>query len=222
MKILLVEDDEKILKVLKRALKGAGYRVDSAKDAEEGLYLAKNNDYDVLVLDWMLPKKSGLELAKEIKNIKNYPILMLTAKRDLEDKIKGLEVVDDYLTKPFDIEELIARLRALYRRSNNLTSNIIKVADLELDPEAKIVKRAGKEIELTAKQFELLKYLMINKNRVVSVDMIANNLWDMEDDITSNVINVYISHLRKKIDKDFDKKLIKTVRGMGFKIVDDK
>ena len=125
------------------------------------------------------------------------------------------------MTKPFEFEELIARVKALYRRSHNLNDNIIRVADLELNPETKEVRRAGKLIELTAKQFELLKYLMINKNKIVNTDMIHSNLWEMDDEINSNVINVYISHLRKKIDKDFDKKLIKTYRGMGFKLSDE-
>ena len=221
MKILLIEDDEKIAKFIQNGFRKVGYRIDIAKDGEEGLYMAQNNNYDVLIVDWMLPKISGIELLKTLKKEKNTPALILTAKRDLEDKIEGLEVADDYLTKPFEFEELIARVKALFRRSHNLNENIIKVADLELNPETKEVRRAGKLIELTAKQFELLKYLMINKNKIVNTDMIQANLWEMDDEINSNVINVYISHLRKKIDKDFDKKLIKTFRGMGFKLTDE-
>jgi len=221
MKILLIEDDEKIAKLIKNGFRKIGYRIDIAKDGEEGLYMAQNNNYDVLIIDWMLPKMSGIEMLKELKKTKNTPALILTAKSDIEDKIEGLEVADDYLTKPFEFDELIARVKALYRRSHNLTDNILRVGDLELNPETKEVRRAGKLIELTAKEFELLKYLMINKNKIVNSDMIHANLWEMNDEINSNVINVYISHLRRKIDKDFDKKLLKTYRGMGFKLSDE-
>ena len=221
MKLLLIEDDEKISKLIQNGFRKVGYRLDIAKDGEEGLYMAQNNNYDVLIVDWMLPKISGIELLKELKKEKNVPALILTAKRDIEDKVEGLSVADDYLTKPFEFEELIARVKALYRRSHNLNDNVIRVADLVLNPDTKEVRRAGKLIELTAKQFELLKYLMINKNKIVNTDMIHSNLWEMDDEINSNVINVYISHLRKKIDKDFDKKLIKTYRGMGFKLSDE-
>ena len=222
MKILLIEDDEKIGKNIKEYLKKDNFRVDWAKDGEEGYYLAQNNKYDVLIVDWMLPKMSGVEVIKQLREKENLtPAIILTAKSSLEDKVEGLNVADDYLTKPFDFEELVARLKALFRRNKKIKENILKVADLELNPDTKEVRRAGKEIELTAKQFELLKYLMINKGKIVTTEMIANNLWEMDEEINSNVINVYISHLRKKIDKDYDKKLIKTFRGMGFKLVDE-
>ena len=222
MKILLIEDDVKLLENIKEGLKQQGFRVDIAKDGEEGLYLAQNNKYDVIIVDWMLPKISGIDLIKKLrKEGITTPILILTAKSDIEDKVEGLKVADDYLTKPFDFAELIARLKALYRRSKNIQDNVLKIADLELNPETKEVKRGGKYIDLTAKQFELLKYLMINKNKIVTPEMIANNLWEMDDEINSNVINVYISHIRKQIDKGRDKKLIKTIRGMGFKISDE-
>jgi len=222
MKILLIEDDEKIVKLIQKGFKKVSdYRIDIAMNGEDGLYMAQNNNYDVLIVDWMLPQLSGIELLKKLKKEKNTPALILTAKRDIEDKVEGLSVADDYLTKPFEFEELIARVKALYRRSHNLNDNVLKVADLTLNPDTKEVRRAGKLIELTAKQFELLKYLMINKNKVVSPDMIQSNLWEMDDEINSNVINVYISHLRKKIDKGFDKPLIKTLRNMGFKLSDE-
>ena len=222
MKILLIEDDLKLMENIKKGLKTYGFRVDTARDGEEGLYLAQNNKYDVMIVDWMLPKISGIDLIKQLrqKHIKT-PVLILTAKSSIDDKVEGLQIADDYLTKPFDFEELVARLKALYRRSKNINENILKIADLELNPETKEVKRGGKYIDLTAKQFELLKYLMVNKNKIVTPAMISNNLWEMDDEINSNVINVYISHIRKKIDKNQEKKLIKTIRGMGFKISDE-
>jgi DNA-binding response OmpR family regulator len=222
MKILLIEDDKKIAKNIKEYLKKEGFRVDLAKDGEEGYYLAQHNNYDVLIVDWMLPKMSGIELIKKLREKDIFtPVLILTAKSDIEDKVEGLKVADDYLTKPFDFEELVARLKALFRRSKNIKDNILKVADLELNPETKEVKRAGKTIELTAKQFELLKLLMINKGKYVSEETIRQNLWEMDEEINSNVINAHLSHLRKKVDKNFDKKLIKTIRNMGFKISDE-
>ncbi|MEO1959225.1 MAG: response regulator transcription factor [Nautiliaceae bacterium] len=222
MKILLVEDDEKLLKSIEEGLKSQKFRVDTALDGEEGLYLALNNQYDVMIIDWMLPKLSGLELIKKLreKNILT-PALILTAKGDIEDKIEGLSVADDYLTKPFDFEELIARLKALYRRSKKIPENILRVGDLELNLDTKEVKRAGKKIELMAKQFELLKFLMSNKGKIVTPEMIEQNLWGMKEERQSNVITAHISHIRKKVDKGFDKKLIKTIRGMGYKISDE-
>jgi DNA-binding response OmpR family regulator len=217
MKILLIEDDKKITEIIKNGLKELDYRVDIANDGEEGLYLAQTNDYDVMIVDWMLPKKSGIDVIREIKKEKNTPALILTAKRDLEDKIEGLNVADDYLTKPFEFAELIARLKALYRRSYNINDNILKVKDIELNPDTKEVKKAGKRVDLTAKEFELLKYLMINKNKVVTTDMINNNLWENSEEIKSNVVNVYLSNLRKKLGKT----LIQTRRGMGFVLVDE-
>jgi DNA-binding response OmpR family regulator len=208
MKILLVEDDEKLLKSIEEGLKSQKFRVDTALDGEEGLYLALNNQYDVMIIDWMLPKLSGLDLIKKLreKNILT-PALILTAKGDIEDKIEGLSVADDYLTKPFDFEELIARLKALYRRSKKIPENILRVGDLELNLDTKEVKRAGKKIELMAKQFELLKFLMSNKGKIVTPEMIEQNLWGMKEERQSNVITAHISHIRKKVDKGFDKKL---------------
>ncbi len=222
MKVLLVEDDKKLAKNIEEGLKKQNFRVDVAKDGEEGLYLAKNNKYDVLIIDWMLPKLSGTELIKKLReeNI-HTPALILTAKSDIEDKVEGLSIADDYLTKPFDFNELIARLKALFRRSKKLPENIIRVGDLEMNLDTKEVKRAGKPIELMAKQFELLKLLMINKNKIVTPEMIEENLWEMNEERHSNVITAHISYIRKKIDKGFDKKLIKTIRGMGYKISDE-
>jgi len=222
MKVLLVEDDKKLAKIIEEGLKKQNFRVDVAYDGEEGLYLAKNNQYDVMIIDWMLPKISGIELIKKLReeNI-HTPALILTAKSDIDDKVEGLSVADDYLTKPFDFDELIARLKALFRRSKKLPENIIRVGDLEMNLDTKEVKRAGKPIELMAKQFELLKLLMINKNKIVTPEMIEQNLWEMNEERHSNVITAHISYIRKKIDKGFDKKLIKTIRGMGYKISDE-
>ncbi len=222
MKVLLVEDDKKLAKIIEKGLKRQNFRVDVAEDGEEGLYLARNNKYDVMIIDWMLPKLSGIDLIKTLKKEGiNTPTLILTAKSDIEDKVEGLSVADDYLTKPFDFEELIARLKALFRRNKKLPENIIKVGDLEMNLDTKEVKRAGKPIELTAKQFELLKLLMINKNKIVTPEMIEENLWEMNEERDSNVITAHISYLRKKIDKGFDKELLKTIRGMGYKISDE-
>ena len=217
MKVLLVEDDKKIAGFIKNGLNELDYRVDIASDGEEGVYLAQTNDYDIMIVDWMLPKKSGIDVIKEIKKTKNTPALILTAKRDLEDKIEGLNVADDYLTKPFEFAELIARLKALYRRSHNINDNILRVKNIELNPDTKEVKKDEKRVDLTAKEFEFLKYLMINKNKVVTTDMINNNLWENGEEIKSNVVNVYLSNLRKKLGKD----LIQTRRGMGFVLVDE-
>ena len=217
MKVLLVEDDKKIAGFIKNGLNELDYRVDIASDGEEGVYLAQTNDYDIMIVDWMLPKKSGIDVIKEIKKTKNTPALILTAKRDLGDKIEGLNVADDYLTKPFEFVELIARLKALYRRSHNINDNILRVKNIELNPDTKEVKKDEKIVDLTAKEFELLKYLMINKNKVVTTDMINNNLWENGEEIKSNVVNVYLSNLRKKLGKD----LIQTRRGMGFVLVDE-
>ncbi|WP_456471325.1 response regulator transcription factor [Caminibacter sp.] len=222
MKVLLIEDDEKLSKAIEEGLKKQNFRVDVAKDGEEGLYLAKNNQYDVMIIDWMLPKINGIELIKKLREHEIFtPALILTAKSDIDDKVEGLSVADDYLTKPFDFDELIARLKALFRRSKKLPENIIKVGDLEMNLDTKEVKRAGKPIELMAKQFELLKLLMINKNKIVTPEMIEQNLWEMNEERHSNVITAHISYIRKKIDKGFDKKLIKTIRGMGYKISDE-
>jgi DNA-binding response OmpR family regulator len=175
-----------------------------------------------MIIDWMLPKLSGIELIKKLREDEVYtPALILTAKSDIDDKVEGLSVADDYLTKPFDFNELIARLKALFRRNKKLPENIIRVGDLEMNLDTKEVKRAGKPIQLMAKQFELLKLLMVNKGKIVSPEMIEENLWGMDEERHSNVITAHISYIRKQIDKGFDKKLIKTIRGMGYKISDE-
>jgi heavy metal response regulator len=218
MRILIVEDDKKIAGFIKKGLSEEHYAVDVAYDGEVGAYRAQANNYDLIILDIMLPKKDGIDVCRELRN-KNIitPIIMLTAKDTIEDKIEGLdEGADDYLTKPFSFEELLARVRALLRRTQKYKTKTLKVADLELDPVIRKVTRAGKDITLTGKEYALLEYLMRNKERVLTETMITEHVWDMNFDPLTNVVNVYIHHLRQKIDKDFDKKLIHTIRGAGY------
>jgi len=220
MRILVVEDDKKVAAFLQKGLREEQYAVDLCSDGVEAVYEAQINSYDVIVLDVMLPGKDGFTICKELReNSVLTPILMLTAKDSLEDKIIGLsEGADDYLTKPFSFEELLARIRALLRRSQDYKTGVLKVADLVLDPLRRVVSRAGKSIILTGKEYALLEYLMRNKGRVVSESMIIEHVWDRNYEGTSNIVNVYINHLREKIDKDAKIKLIKTFRGQGYKI----
>ena len=218
MRILVVEDDKKVASFIKKGLTEEHYAVDVAYDGEDGLYWAKQNDYDIIILDIMLPKKNGMKVCKELRDSNvNTPIIMLTAKDTLKDKISGLnEGADDYLTKPFSFEELLARIRALLRRNQQYKAEILKVADLEFDPLNRKVTRAGKKITLSGKEYSLLEYLMRNKGKVVKETMIIEHVWDRNFDSFSNVVNVYIHHLREKIDQGFSKKLIHTVRGVGY------
>ncbi len=222
MKILIIEDDIKIINFLKKGLEEECYIVDYSTNGDEGLYLASVNDYDLILLDIMLPIKDGMEVCKALRNENNQtPIIMLTAKDSIEDKIKGLDIgANDYLAKPFSFTELLARIRVQLRTNNSIQTKI-SIADLELDLLNKTANRASKNIVLTAKEFTLLEYLIKNKDRVLSETTINSALSSFEDSNMSNIVNVYIYRLRNKIDKNFDKKLIKTVRGMGFKISDN-
>lgn len=216
MKLLIVEDDENILSFLKRGFKEEGYTVDEANDGEDGEYLATINNYDVIILDWMLPLKSGIEILESLKS-KNIttPTIMLTAKSDIDDRVTGLtKGADDYLSKPFSFKELHARVMALYRRSVSLGSNTIEIKNLLIDIDKKTVTQNGDEIILTQKEYELLLFLVKHKNALVSNDMIQEQLWNEEAYINSNVIQVTIYNLRKKIGKEF----IKSSRGLGYKI----
>ena len=219
MKILIIEDDIKIINFLKKGLEEECYIVDYSTNGDEGLYLASVNDYDLILLDIMLPIKDGMEVCKALRNANNQtPIIMLTAKDSIEDKIKGLDIgANDYLAKPFSFTELLARIRVQLRTNNSIQTKI-SIADLELDLLNKTANRASKNIVLTAKEFTLLEYLIKNKDRVLSETTINSALSSFEDSNMSNIVNVYIYRLRNKIDKNFDKKLIKTVRGIGFKI----
>lgn len=222
MKILIIEDDLKIINFLKKGLEEECYTVDSSTNGDEGLYLASVNEYDLILLDIMLPIKDGMQVCKTLRASNNQtPIIMLTAKDGIEDKIKGLDIgANDYLAKPFSFAELLARIRVQLRTQNN-TQTKISIADLELDLLNKTATRANENIVLTAKEFALLEYLIKNKDRVLGETTINSALTSFEDSNMSNVVNVYIYRLRNKIDKNFDKKLIKTIRGIGFKISDN-
>jgi two-component system, OmpR family, copper resistance phosphate regulon response regulator CusR len=222
MKILLIEDDEKIINFLKRGLEEESYSVDYSLNGDEGFYMASIHTYDLILLDIMLPLKDGISVCKELRKANiNTPIIMLTAKDTTEDKIKGLDIgANDYLAKPFSFAELLARIRVQLRAKNNFSTTLC-IADLELNLLKKSAKRGNDTIVLTAKEFSLLEYLIKHKNHVLSESMISENLSNMDDDTMSNLVNVYIYRLRNKIDKPYEKKLIHTIRGLGFKISDE-
>lgn len=218
MKVLIIEDDKNLSHLIKKRLKEE-FEVTQAFDAEEGLSYAFYDNYDVIILDLMLPKMSGFQVIESLRNKKiKTPILILSAKENIEDKVKGLELgADDYLTKPFSFPELIARINALIRRSKSIEDiSKLKYEDLVIDLLKKEVYRGNKKIDLTAKEFELLKYLVENAERIVTRNMILSHVFDIDFDIESNVVDVQIHRLRDKIDKGFEKKLIHTVRGFGY------
>jgi heavy metal response regulator len=218
MRILVVEDEKKIASFIKRGLKEEGYVVDMAYDGEEGHFIATTNDFDLIILDLMLPKIDGLSLCKKLREEKiTTPVIMLTAKDDIKDKVKGLDIgADDYVTKPFDFQELLARARAHLRKKSDQPPTKLQVADLVLDLLTHKVERGGKEIILTPKEFVLLEYLMRNEGSIVTRTMISEHAWDINFDVSSNVIDVYIKYLRSKIDDGHKKKLIQTARGRGY------
>jgi len=218
MRILVVEDEAKIAQFIKRGLKEEGYAVDVAGDGEEGHFLLSSNEYDIIILDIMLPKMDGLDLCQTLRKEGNQtPIIMLTAKDTVKDKVKGLDSgADDYLSKPFSFEELLARVRVLLRKKDSRVQTQLKVNDLTLDLLTHKVTRGTKEIDLTVKEYALLEYLMRNAGNIVTRTMISEHVWDINFDTFTNVIDVYINYLRNKIDNGFEQKMIHTVRGKGY------
>ncbi len=220
MKILLVEDEERVSSFIKRGLEENGIQVTQAFDGSTGLRMAQRNKFDVIILDVIMPEMNGLEVCRKLKAEfgSDISILILTALGTTDDIVEGLNIgADDYLVKPFKIRELLARVQALGRRKSVLAQKI-KVQDLELDRETKEVHRQGKIIALTAREYRLLEYLMLNKNKVVSRMDILESVWDINHDLGTNVVDVYINYLRKKVDQGFESQLIKTVIGMGYVI----
>jgi heavy metal response regulator len=218
MRVLVVEDEKKVASFIKRGLEEESFTVDVAYDGEEGFEMAANNPYDVILMDLMLPKKDGLSVIRELRERDILtPVLCLTAKDTVEDIVEGLETgSDDYLTKPFAFGELLARVKALLRRTSKDRGAEIFFADLRLDPVSHKVWRSDKEIDLTAKEYGLLEYFMRNPNEVLTRAMIAEHVWDYTFDSFTNIIDVYVNYLRKKVDRDYDTKLIHTVRGVGY------
>ncbi len=218
MRILVVEDEKKVARFVQQGLEEELYTVDVAHDGETGLRMALSENYDLLILDVMLPKRSGLDLIKEYRSRTGaVPALMLTAKGTTEDKVAGLDSgADDYLTKPFAVAELLARVRSLLRRSSKEKSTVLSLADLDLDTVTHKARRAGRMIELTVKEYALLEYFLRNSDRVLSRTIIAEHIWDYNFDTGTNVIDVYVNHLRNKIEVEGEKRLIHTVRGVGY------
>lgn len=222
MRILIVEDEHRIANTIKKGLEQEHFAVDVAYEGNNGYDLASTEEYDVLILDLMLPGKDGLTICKDLRNNNIHtPILMLTAKGQIQDKVEGLDSgADDYLTKPFSFEELLARIYALSRRPKKLASDVITIDDLTLHTREYTVERSGKQIQLSSKEFSLLEYLMKHARKIVTKDQIISHVWDYDADVLHNTVEVYIKNLRAKIDYPFtkNKQLIHTVRGFGYKI----
>jgi DNA-binding response OmpR family regulator len=220
MRILVADDDRRLTSIVKRGLMEEAYAVDVAYDGEESEYLAEINPYDLVILDIMMPKKDGIEVCRELRaKSVNTPILMLTARDAVEDRVKGLDAgADDYLVKPFAFNELLARVRALLRRNGVTRSPELKVGDLSLNTLTREVRRGERVVELTTKEYVILEYLMRHPNVVVTRRMLEEHAWDYDFDSLSNLIDVYIRRLRRKIDVGGDKSMIQTVRGAGYRL----
>lgn len=223
MRILIIEDEQRLSNTLKKGLVEEGFAVDQAYDGEEGRYLAQSEDYDLIILDIMLPKADGVTVCRQLrgKNVKT-PILMLTAKTTIEDKVAGLDSgADDYMTKPFSFIELRSRIQALLRRSKQEASPILRIADLMLDPIKHRVERDGRIIFLTPKEFSVLEFLMRHKEEIVTRTMIIEHVWDYNFDSLSNIVDVYVAAIRKKVDKGTKVKLVRTLHGVGYKVAEE-
>ena len=218
MRILVIEDEEKVADFIKKGLVEESYAVDTAGNGKDGLFMAESNDYDLIVLDILLPQFDGFQICSRLREKGNpTPVIMLTAVDSTEDKIKGLNAgADDYMTKPFSFDEFLARVRALLRRGQSEAAHKLKVANLTLDPVTRQVKRGDLEIKLRNKEFALLEYFMRNIGRVKTRTMLAEHVWDYDFESYTNVIDVYVNYLRNKIDRGFTPKLIHTVRGTGY------
>jgi len=218
MRLLLVEDEKKVAGFVKKGLEEEGYAVDLAADGKTGLELALDRVHDLIILDIQLPKMDGLSVLSALRREKvAIPVLLLTVRATIEDKVLGLDAgADDYLTKPFAFQELVARVRALLRRHTEAKHPLLQIADVTLDPARRIVYRGDQKIDLTTREFALLDYFMRNPGRVLTRTMIAEHVWDYDFDSETNVIDVYVNYLRKKIDSGRDRKLIQTVRGVGY------
>lgn len=220
MRILVVEDEKQLAGILKRGLQEHGYATDTADDGEDGLSLAETSEYDLIVLDVMLPGLSGLEVARTLRARRiNTPILMLTARDAIDDRVAGLDSgADDYLIKPFAFRELVARIRALLRRDDLVKDPVLRVADLEMDTVSREVRRAGQLVPLASKEYAVLEYLVRNPNRVLTRTQIAEHVWNFDFTAMSNVVDVYIRYLRRKLDDGHEPRLIHTVRGTGYQL----
>ena len=218
MRLLVVEDEKKVARFIKKGLEEEGYAVDVAPDGEEGLGMALDGVHDLIILDIHLPRMDGLGILQELRKKKvTTPVLLLTVRAAIEDKVLGLDAgADDYLTKPFAFQELLARVRALLRRRAEAEAPVLQVADLTLDPARRLASRGGEKIDLTPKEFALLAYFMRNSGRVLTRTMISEHVWDYDFDTMTNVIDVYVNYLRKKIEAGREPKLIHTVRGAGY------